>query len=499
MKSTNRLRASLLGSSLLACAPSLLAQTYTRFWDGGTVNGGNPAANANGGDGTWNETLTNWDSAATGGTDVTSGNNLALFFGGTAGNVATAGGAATRLTTLGFGTTGYQITGVFRFSNLGTMYIESGVTTTLGSSGGFQFNHARTIDILSNGELIVDGVISNTTGGNTEDITKSGAGTLTLKNANTYDGSTLITVGVVNIRHANALGDTTEGTTVSSNAALQIQGGITTAAEALGLSGTGVSTTGALRNISGNNTYTGAITLNGATRINSDSGTLTLDRASGDAIIGINRNLTFGGTGNITVADAIATGTGTLTKDGAGKLTLSGTNTYTGTTNVNAGTLEIGTTGSTDAGSAVTVSNSGSELVVNGIINGTLNANVSTTISGSGGTVAGAATINGNLAPGTIATPGATLTFGSTLTLGTDSILAFGLGTTSDLIDFTTAANNLLGSGNAMLNLTLLSGFSYANTYTIFQDTTTTGYTLEGITGYDTVNYTANFFESGDN
>ena len=68
-----------------------------------------------------------------------------------------------------------------------------------------------------------------------------------------------------------------------------------------------------------------------------------------------------------------------------------------------------------------------------------------------------------------------------------------------DLIDFTSATNNLIGSGNATLQLSQLAGFSYANTYTIFQDTSTTGFTLANITGYDNVGYTANFFESGDN
>ncbi len=100
----------------------------------------------------------------------------------------------------------------------------------------------------------------------------------------------------------------------------------------LTLNGSGISNGGALRNISGNNSYAGLITQASASRINSDSGTLTLDVASGNAITGT-YNLTFGGAGNITVADPIATSTGTLTKDGAGTLTLSATNTYTGINN----------------------------------------------------------------------------------------------------------------------------------------------------------------------
>ncbi len=68
------------------------------------------------------------------------------------------------------------------------------------------------------------------------------------------------------------------------------------------LNGSGISNGGALRNISGDNSYAGLITQASASRINSDSGTLTLDVASGDAITGT-YNVTFGGSGNITVAD----------------------------------------------------------------------------------------------------------------------------------------------------------------------------------------------------
>ena len=122
----------------------------------------------------------------------------------------------------------------------------------------------------------------------------------------------------------------------------ELDGGITIVAEALTLNGTGISSGGALRNISGNNSYGGLITLATASRINSDDGTLTLNVASGNGITGT-FNITFGGSGNTTVADPIATSTGTLTKDtgSSSVLTLSGTNTYTGITTISAGTISI--------------------------------------------------------------------------------------------------------------------------------------------------------------
>jgi autotransporter-associated beta strand protein len=66
-------------------------------------------------------------------------------------------------------------------------------------------------------------------------ITKSGNGILAIATSNDYTGLTTISGGVVQITNANALGGTgaTAKTTVSSGAALEISGGITTAAETL--------------------------------------------------------------------------------------------------------------------------------------------------------------------------------------------------------------------------------------------------------------------------
>jgi fibronectin-binding autotransporter adhesin len=247
------------------------------------------------------------------------------------------GGASTATLLFSSGTTGkVQLNG--NSITLASLNTNATVGTPVIESG----SGAVGIDILT-----VNNAVNNTYAGVLQDgsisslaLIKSSTGMLTLTGANTYTGETNVNNGVLNIGHNAALGSTQGGTTVASGAALQLQGGIAVGAEALSLAGTGIGGTGALRNVSGNNSYAGQITLVATTRINSDSGTLTLDVPDGDGITGT-QNLILGGISNIVVNDAITTGTGTLTKDGSGTVTLAANNTYTGATFVNAGTLKL--------------------------------------------------------------------------------------------------------------------------------------------------------------
>ncbi len=197
--------------------------------------------------------------------------------------------------------------------------------TLLTVSGGVILG-GNTLTVGGVGNTTISGVISNGTGTGT--LVKDGDGTLTLTGNNNYSGTTTISDGVVNVRNDYGLGTTGAGTTVATGAALQLQNNISVGAESLSLSGTGVSDDGALRNISGNNSFGGAITVASAsTRINSDSNTLTVGGAS---------NVTR--TGHLT-----GTASSTLNKDGDGTLTLSNsTNTFAGNVNVNDGTLAFG-------------------------------------------------------------------------------------------------------------------------------------------------------------
>lgn len=204
----------------------------------------------------------------------------------------------------------------------------------------------RNLSVTGSGNTLISGSIA--TGAGT--LTKTGTGTLTLAGANTYTGLTSVTGGVLNIQHSSALGTTDAGTSVTSGEALQIQGNIGVGAEALSITGTGVGNTGALRNISGDNSYAGLVTLTGNTTFASDSGSLALT----GGVTGSNRTLTLNGDGDFSLGD-ITTGTGALIKNGAGTTTLTGANTYTGATTINAGALRLGASESISNLSAVTV------------------------------------------------------------------------------------------------------------------------------------------------
>ena len=306
-------------------------------------------------------------------------------------------------------------------------------------------------------------------------VTKSNSSEWILSGTgSTYTGATTISGGTLAGIGANAFGSTSGiSIAAASTATLSLRGdsstsfvkasdsslyAVTTTASGATINvnaATGVTTaktmtigTLALNNAVTNGTnFTGAnntsLSIGAVTTSAAASGTETLtNNISGSGILTLaslavartgTPEVVFNGTGSTTITGAISQAATTkLTKSGTGTLTLEGTNGYTGATAVNGGTLTIALGGSTHASSAITVSNTGSALVVNGTIGGTLVANASTTISGTG-TVTGAATVSGNLNPGS--SPGF-LTFGNSLALANTTATTMEIAGTTLGIDY---------------------------------------------------------------
>ena len=163
-------------------------------------------------------------------------------------------------------------------------------------SGSYAGNIANSgaFNYASNSNQTLSGVISGT-----GSLTKSGTGTLTLSGTNTYTGSTIINAGTLAITNAAGLGNSSTGTSVADGAMLQISNGITVA-EPITINGSGVSSNGAIYFLSGNNTYSGAITLGSNSTITSDAGNQTISAAINGA-----HTLTTNTQGNLTLSGVI--------------------------------------------------------------------------------------------------------------------------------------------------------------------------------------------------
>jgi autotransporter-associated beta strand protein len=221
----------------------------------------------------------------------------------------------------------------------GSLLFNGGIDLTPSSSGA-----SRTVAFLGSGAVTVSGAIAaggSSTGGN---LIFGNAALNTLSGNNTYFGTTTVSnASTLRLGSATALGATNGATEIKSGGALDLNGQ-TIGAEALTISGTGVSSSGVIFNSSasaaswnGNIAPTanstikatnGSILISGGINLNGDnnsSRTLTLDGTGGIALSGNISNSFAGSTGNIAVAAA------------ARNVTLSGNNSYNGTTTLNAG------------------------------------------------------------------------------------------------------------------------------------------------------------------
>ena len=328
------------------------------------------------------------------------------------------------------------------------------------------------------------GTISNNTA-----LQKIGSGTLTLSGANTYTAGTTLNAGVLALGSANAIGTT--GTVSFGGGTLQYSGSNTTDYSARFSNAASqqysVDTNGQ------NVTLASALTSTGGSFTKLGSGTLTLSGSntySGGTIVsaGVLAGTTLSLQGNITNNAAVAfnqtvsgtysglmSGIGSLTKSGTGSLTIGANQTYTGATNVDAGTLVLAgnlASGTSTIASGATLIGSGTMsggLSVNGSLKPgesapgslqaagiTLGSSSDTTVNIAGSTTAG---INYDTV---IANSG--LKFGGSLAIRFDNPTVYGNGTSFSLFQagsFDTSAN-LNSNGQGFASLTTVAGGEYS-------------------------------------
>jgi autotransporter-associated beta strand protein len=237
------------------------------------------------------------------------------------------------------------------------------------------------VNATTNGPLNLSGIIS---GSGT--LTKAGAGTLTFSGnkVNTYSGLTTINQGTLLLSRSTTnavpgpllIGDGTGGANAdlvrfTANSQLASTSAVTIDTSGQldlngfnGAVGSLTMTSGSVTTGAGTLSLNGGVTINSASSPASISGNLSLQ---GDARI---FNVADGSAATDCVISATivdGSGTGAMIKTGAGTLQLSGINTFSGTTTINAGNLAIlnaVSLGSTNQGTMV---NSNGLLSVGGI------------------------------------------------------------------------------------------------------------------------------------
>ncbi|MNR79941.1 Outer membrane protein B precursor [compost metagenome] len=315
---------------------------------------------------------------------------------------------------------------------------------------------------------LTNGTFSGSIGG-TGGLIKEGPGTTSLTGSNTYSGGTLINGGTLAIAAGGSLAAsgavtlTAAGTSfdisAGGNQAIGQLNGVAGATVNLGgntltlggagngnydgmIAGTGrlVKNGNGIQTLSGANTFSGGVTLNaGGLKLGNNgalgAGALTVARsASIDASTALNVgndiSLASGTALNLLGSNALTLGgpiygLGGILKSGAGTLTLTGANSYTGGTTINAGTLAIG---------------AGANLSSTGAVNlaGTGTLDISAGGNQTIGTLAGVA--------------------GSSVALGSNT-LSFGSGNDSDFNGSIVGNGGLVKNGTGMQTLGGVSTF----------------------------------------
>ncbi|MCO6052233.1 autotransporter domain-containing protein [Mesorhizobium sp. RP14(2022)] len=233
--------------------------------------------------------------ATLGETSINNGGELALSGNASAGSasIVTGPDAVTRFSenaTGGLATLQADGGGTVDFSGVSSGQVSAG---SIAGPGTFRLGANRLTVGGNNASTTVDGVITD--GGAGGSLVKTGTGTLTLSGTNSYRGETVVRAGTLQTAATN---------TLPSDTAVSVESAGTLA-------------------LAGFNQRIGS--LKGAGTVDLSAGSILATGAN-------NADTTFSGT---------LGGSGGLVKQGAGRMSLSGTSTYSGATTVEAGELAV--------------------------------------------------------------------------------------------------------------------------------------------------------------
>jgi fibronectin-binding autotransporter adhesin len=293
-------------------------------------------------------------------------------------------------------------------------------------------------------------------------VTKADAGAWRLSGANTYTGQTNINSGTLNVASIADSGSSNLGL----GTLIRIGNGGTTSI--LNYTGAGNSTTARTVSI-GNSSPTPVNSDTGGATINSNgSGALVFTAANFNTTSlassgNFTRTLTLGGAnaGANEIRGVIANGNGStmttnLAKSGSGTWRLSGNNTYTGTTTINAGTLKLGAS-NVLPNTAVTIGATGAATTSTLDLNGFSETIGSLSLGRTTTTVAGAIANVANNGGGS-----PVLTLGGALTYFAGSV-GFENGQATIFVNIDTGGagrNIIVGDGSAAVDLVISGNIS---------------------------------------
>lgn len=454
--------------------------------------------------GTWDLSALNWDPGPVAWTQTGTTSPLHdAIFGGTDGTyTVTLAGSQIAASNLTFNNSGYTLSGTSLFLGSGTVTVASGKAATIGSvirgTSGLAKEGAGTLALsaantFSGGVKVTAGTLlvgnKDAFGANLVDINGGNVGSSAATALNITSGSfrfsndftaAIDAGGQVTLSAPMTLANGTRTITVSSGQGFNLYGGISDDGNGYGL----VKTGGSLMRLGGVNTYTGDTRVNQGTvtiwnNLAVQYSTLDTDGAGGFNITGANGSTTptiggFKGSKNQAIGNTVVSvslnpaagvsntysgvlsGSTSIIKINAGTQVFAGANTYTGTTDIRAGTLQIGNAGTAGAlspSSAITGSTGGT-LTFNRSNQVTQGTDFNSVISGGLGVTqlgTGALILNGlNTYSGGTRINAGTVRAGGTSAFGSGGII-LSSGATLDLNNLT-IANAITNNGGAIVN-----------------------------------------------